>query len=65
MMDPDIDQCEEIINKNIKSVLGKDTEKEADKFLNKVEDVNVLLQELISKDKEKVRKSNIHRNSIY
>ena len=65
MMDPDIDQCEEIINKNIKSVLGKDAEKEADKFLHKVEDVNVLLQELMSKDKEKVRKINIQRNSIY
>ena len=53
-MDFDIDQCEKMINKNIKSLLGKDGEKEADKFLGKVEDVNSLLQELMSKDKEKV-----------
>ena len=53
-MDFDIDQCEEMVNKNIKSLMGKDTEKEAAKFLNKVEDVNSLLQELMSKDKETV-----------
>ena len=56
IMEPDFEQCKEMIEKNAnKSVLGKKEEKEAAKFLEKVEDVNTLLQELMSKDHEKVR----------
>ena len=54
-MELDIDQCEKMIDKNVRTILGKDAEREAAKFLDKVEDVNALLQELMSKDQDKVR----------
>ena len=59
-MDLDIEQCKDMINKNAnKSVLGKNEEKEATKFLEKVEDVSTLLQELMSKDHDKVKNTSL------
>ena len=54
IMDIDVDQCREMIDKNVMPALGKESEKEALKFLEKVDDVNFLLQELTSKDASKV-----------
>ena len=44
-----------MVEKNVKSVLGNKYKEESETFLNKIDEVNVMLNGLISKDKDEVR----------
>ena len=48
-------QIEQMVEKNVKSVLGNKYKEESETFLNKIDEVNVMLNGLISKDKDEVR----------
>jgi len=47
-MDPS--QIEQMLEENIRPLMGKKEEEEAEKFLGKIEDVNSMLGQLMSKD---------------
>lgn len=53
-MDFDEAQIEQMVEKNVKSVLGNKYKEESETFLNKIDEVNAMLNGLISKDKDEV-----------
>ena len=50
----DPEEAEQHLEKQLKHILGDKYEEETNNFIDKMEDVNKMLQDLVSKDKEKV-----------